>query len=40
MESLWEEHVDMNMEMTTGKRRPKLYEYEREALDKLKERFK
>jgi len=40
MESLWDEYVDLTMETTTGKRKPKLYEYEREALDKMKERFK
>jgi len=39
MEGLWEEYVEMTMEMTMGKRRPKLYEYEREALNNLKERF-
>jgi hypothetical protein len=39
MEDLWTEYLDMTMEMTVGRKRPKLYEYEREALNNLKERF-
>jgi hypothetical protein len=39
MEGLWEEHIEMTTEMTTGKRKPRLYEYERRAIDKLKENF-
>jgi len=37
--NIWSEHIDMTMEQTMGKKRPKLYEYERQALNKLKEQF-
>ena len=39
IEGIWTEWTDMNQEMMTGKPKPKLFEYEREALRNLKERF-
>jgi len=37
-DGIWQEYIDMRTEEATGKRRPKLYEYEREALRNLRER--
>jgi hypothetical protein len=37
MDGIWNEQADMSMEMTTGRKKPKLYEYEREALNRLRE---